>query len=335
VPAHELLVLVALEHRADLGLDDVGQVEVGQAGGLLDRLDDREVRDALPVGQAPTPQELRPVADAGHELADQPGLADAGGPEHGEEVARRVRIGRLEGLEELSELALAADHRRVQAAGDRPDHLAHAEQAEGADGLRLALRLERRGLLGLDRIADQAVGRLADQDLAGSRALLEPGRDVDGVAGNERGVGRGAAGHDLAGVHADPHLDRDAAVAFELLVQRGELLAHVRRGADRPQGVVFVQLRDAEYGHHRVPDVLLDRAAVALDRRAHRLEVAGLHVAEGLGVQPLAHRGRARDVAEDHRHGLAHLAPGQGGRLLESVPAVPAEPLPGRVRFAA
>ena len=58
VPADELLVLVPVEHRADLRLDDVGEVEVRQARGLLDRLDDREVRDALAVGQAPAAEHL-------------------------------------------------------------------------------------------------------------------------------------------------------------------------------------------------------------------------------------------------------------------------------------
>jgi len=51
VAARDLLVLVTFEHRADLGLDDLGQVEVGQVRRLLDRLDDRVVADALAVGR--------------------------------------------------------------------------------------------------------------------------------------------------------------------------------------------------------------------------------------------------------------------------------------------
>ena len=52
VPADLILMLLALEDRAHLRLDDLGQVEVGQAGRLLDRLDDRVVRDALAVREA-------------------------------------------------------------------------------------------------------------------------------------------------------------------------------------------------------------------------------------------------------------------------------------------
>jgi hypothetical protein len=42
--------------------------------------------------------------------------------------------------------------------------------------------------------------------------------------------------------------------------------------AGGPEGVVLVELRDAEDGHHGVADVLLDGAAVTLDGAAHRLE---------------------------------------------------------------
>ncbi len=151
---------------------------------------------------------------------------------------------------------------------------------------------------------------LAEKDLAGRRVLLEPGGDVDGVARHERLPGGRVAGHDLAGVHADPHLDRDATVALELLVQRGEPFAHVDRRARGPQRVVLVELRDPEHGHHRVADVLLDRPTVALDRPAHRVEVARLHVAERLRIESLAERRRAGDIAEDDRDRLADLAGG-------------------------
>ena len=86
-PADELLVLVALEHRADLRLDDLGQVEVGEPGGLLDRLDHRAVRDALAVGQAPSRSTVGAAVDDRQELLDQTGLPDARGPEDREELA--------------------------------------------------------------------------------------------------------------------------------------------------------------------------------------------------------------------------------------------------------
>ncbi len=88
--------------------------------------------------------------------------------------------------------------------------------------------------------------------------------------------------------------------------------------------------------HHRVSDELLDRAAVALQAPSRRLEVARHHAPEGLGVEPLAERRRARHVCEEHGHRLAHLA---GDGALEPDAAVAAEagavlvlPTAGRAR---
>ncbi len=57
----------------------------------------------------------------------------------------------------------------------------------------------------------------------------------------------------------------------------------------------------------RVADVLLDRSPVAPDRRTHRVEVARLDVAERFGVQTLAERRRAGDVAEHDGDGLSDV----------------------------
>ena len=48
-------------------------------------------------------------------------------------------------------------------------------------------------------------------------------------------------------------------------LERGELGPDRVGGADRPQGVVLVDDRDAEDRHDRVADELLDGAAVRLD----------------------------------------------------------------------
>jgi hypothetical protein len=70
--------------------------------------------------------------------------------------------------------------------------------------------------------------------------------------------------------------------------------------------------RHAEDGHDRVADELLHRAAVALDDRLRRLEVARHHVAQALRVDALAERRRAGDVAEEDGHDLPHLADRRG-----------------------
>jgi hypothetical protein len=51
--------------------------------------------------------------------------------------------------------------------------------------------------------------------------LLEASGHVDGIAGHERLRRGDIACHHLARVHADPHLDRDAAIALEFSVQGG------------------------------------------------------------------------------------------------------------------
>ena len=100
-----------------------------------------------------------------------------------------------------------------------------------------------------------------------------------------------------------------------------EGLSHLDRGANRSKGIVLVDRRDPEHRHHRVPDELLHGAPVTLQRRPHLGEVAGHDPAERLGVEALAHGRRARDVAEDHRHGLALLV--ASGRRARATPRTP------------
>ena len=252
VPADELLVLVPVEHRADLRLDDLGEVEVGQARGLLDRLDHREVRDALAVRQAPAAEHLGSVAGRRQELLDQSGLPHARGPEEREELTRVVAFRGVERLPQLRERPFAAHHRRVQATRNRGGDLADAGQAPRGYPLGLALQLEGLDRIGIDRVAQEPVRRLTQEHLARLRVLLQAGGgDVHGIARHERVPAAGIARDDLARVHADAHLDRHAAVALELLVQRRERVAHVRRGARRPERVVLVQHRDPEHRRHR------------------------------------------------------------------------------------
>ena len=85
---------------------------------------------------------------------------------------------------------------------------------------------------------------------------------------------RVVAGDHLAGVDADPGGEPNAPATFELVVESGKRLPHLERGPDRAQGVVLVQHRDTEDGHHGVADVLLHHAAMALDHLAHLVEVA-------------------------------------------------------------
>lgn len=66
--------------------------------------------------------------------------------------------------------------------------------------------------------------------------------------------------------------------------------------------------REAEDGHHGVPDELLDRAAVSLQHPAHSLVPARHHAAERFRIELLAERRRLDQVAEEDGDNLAHGA---------------------------
>jgi hypothetical protein len=167
------------------------------------------------------------------------------------------------------------------------------EEPEGIDRSALALQGELHGL-DPDRVAHEPGGLRADEDLAGLGDLLEPSGHVHGVADDERVA---LARHDLARVHADPGLE----------AERGHGLHELGRGPHRPERVVLVGQGDAEDRHHGVADELLDRPAVPLEHLPGLLVVAAHRRPDGLWVEPLAHRGRPGQVAEEDGDGLSHL----------------------------
>ena len=158
--------------------------------------------------------------------------------------------------------------------------------------------------LGGDGVANEADGRVADEDLASRGRGLEPLRDDDGVAGCERVTLTRVPGEDLARVDAGADADPDPERRLELVVQARELAAELDGCAHRAQRVVLVHDRDPEDGEHGVADELLDRAAVALQHRLRRLVIARPDAPERLRVELLAERRRVRDVAEDERDRL-------------------------------
>ena len=117
-------------------------------------------------------------------------------------------------------------------------------------------------------------------------------------------VGRG---QDLPGVHAGPDLHLDSEALSELVVHSFEPSLHAQRGSKGSGGIVLVRDRDAEHGHDRVPDELLDSPALGLDLLAHRGEVGAHYILETFGVQALAECGRTGDVREQDRDQAALL----------------------------
>ena len=83
--------------------------------------------------------------------------------------------------------------------------------------------------------------------------------------------GPGRSDH-LAGVHADPNLDRDV-VPIEVDIELSEPRPHLERGVERACGVVLPHGWDAKDRHDGVTDVLLHGAAPRLDDCRHASEI--------------------------------------------------------------
>jgi hypothetical protein len=246
------------------------------------------------------------VAEPALELAQHARLADAGLAEQRYEVGRALALHPVEDGLERGELLGPAEERRLACRLDTSDGVLrrHCHRLPGSHRRRLALQLERLELLVVDGLARRPHGPLADGDASGPGGALEPGRDVDGVAGDRVVAADGTRQH-LAGVHADPQVEVDA--RGERLVDLPHRVLHAEPGADRPLGVVLVRHRRAEDRHDVVADVLVDGPAVALDLLAEPHERSvdeRLHV---LGVHPLGDRGVAGQVGEQDGHLAALL----------------------------
>ena len=138
---------------------------------------------------------------------------------------------------------------------------------------------------------------VAEQDLARSGSLLEPGGDVDRVTRDER----------VALARDDrPRVDPDPRVQPQLLHD----VAQLHRRARRPQRVVLGRDGDPEHGHHGVADELLYPAAVPLEHPSCGVVVPVHQRSQRLRIRPLSHRRRPGQVAEQHRHDLPHLPAG-------------------------
>ncbi len=244
------------------------------------------------------------LAQRRDELGGEARLADARVAEDRDDAAGPLQHDLVDGRAKARELDDTADERRVDPPRDTGGAGKHVVEPPRRDRLRLPFELERRDRLGDDRVAHEPDRRVADEDLPSSRSGFEPLRDVDCVAGRERLALLRVAGDHLAGVDARAHLDPDAVRGVEPVVQAGERLAELDRGANGAQRVVLVHDRDPESGHDRVADELLDRAAVAFQHLAGGLVVARPDTPKRLGIEAFPQRRRICDVTEDERDGL-------------------------------
>ena len=98
----------------------------------------------------------------------------------------------------------------------------------------------------------------------------------------------------------------------QLFVQPVQRLPQLGGSPDRTERIVLPDPGNAEHGHDRVSDEFLDRPAVPLDHRAHRLVVASEHGLEPLRVEQLAELGGPDDVGEQDRHAPSVAGTGVG-----------------------
>ena len=165
------------------------------------------------------------------------------------------------------QLALAADERRRRDGGASPAPRIDPQQPEQPrTGARLALQRKRLERLDLDRVADQPQRLLAEQDLSGRAACSRRAATFTASP-----IARFSPSPTSTRPVLTPVRNRSATPTSSR--DRRQPLTDLRRRPHRPQRVVLVHARDPEHRHHRIADELLDRPAVALDRRADLSEV--------------------------------------------------------------
>ena len=180
-----------------LRLDGIGEGGVGGIG----------------VGQASAPAPVHDLRQPFHvllELGDEPGLADAGRPDHGHQRGPAVGLDPMEGLLQDGQLLVAADEAGLHAQA-RPLAAGPGLDAKGAPRrhrLGLALELERLDRSVLDDVLGAGVDAGPHHDLAGLGRRLQAGGGVHRVAGQHpvpRSGGALDVDQHLAGLDPDAH----------------------------------------------------------------------------------------------------------------------------------
>ena len=233
------------------------------AGTHADHLGECPERDALAVGEAAAAVPPDAFLDAVHvleELPPEPRLADPGDAGHGDELRAPLVDRGVEELLDETKLAVPPDEGRLEAR--RLERAAaargHAERAPECDllGLTLEVVLSGRGVR--DGGLRRSLGRLTDEDGAGSAA------DWIRAAVLTRSPATIPCPSAPSVTAASPV--RTPARACRRGVELGNRREKVERGTDCALRVVLRRRRRAPDGHDGIADELLDCAAVALDR---------------------------------------------------------------------
>ena len=265
------------EYRNDLALDTLGRVLLVNARRQLDHFDRWPERDPFAVGWASPEQDCCIGPDFFEQLGDEARLSDARGAEDREQDAGALGNGSFVSMHQQLELTCPSHHGRAGPAGMGRGAGRHSKEAVSVEVRGLPFDGERTDRFDLDGVPDEAAGLLGDQDLPRGGAPLQALGHVHGVPRDERLPAGWISGDHLAASDAHPDPEAQAELPLEVLVELGKLLAHLDGGADCSQSVVLVHMRNAEYRHDGVADEFLDGAAVALEHRAHLVEVASHH----------------------------------------------------------
>ena len=302
--------LERLDLQLDLGRYQVGRLAGRDPAGIAHQLEQRQVRNRGPVGQAAALHHGRAWLGHPAELPGQPGLAQARVTSQAHHLALAADR-QVQRPAQLSEFTVAAGERAQLVAGadpgrpgTQPDYLERLDRS--------LLDLDRGYLLHLEVAADRLGRPLAQQHRTRLRGRLQPGGQHGGVA--ERGVVHPEAIADRAHYH-------QAAVNPDPDLHLGPADDADRR-QHRTAGMILVRDRCPEQRHEPVAEELVDGSGVAVHLGQRVLEEAVDDLVKILRPQLPGQVAGAHDVAEQHGDLLA-LAPGgtrDGQDLLADMP---------------
>ena len=292
---------------------ELDRIVEGDAELAADDLAERPVRDPVPGREAPSTDDAK-VGPRLHgvagELPNEPALTDARRAEHHDESKRPGFDSVVERLGQAPSLALPTDDRRLQASRRGFGLEARPEDGPRLDRLGLASKLEIPRVAEAIQIRHGSVGSITHEDGRRLGSLFEPRRDVHGIADDDHlAFGTANRSHDVARIDPDPDLEGHAEALMKIDVQTLESRDHLQGRPDGAARVILVGHRDAEDGHDRVADVLLDRPAPAVDDAGHRREVGPEKRLQALGVEALSQVRRADQIREEDRDELALVRP--------------------------
>jgi hypothetical protein len=311
--------VVVLEQAPDTLLDlpprDLRAVGVGDLEPLREEVAQQSVGLASRLRVGPAAEQLEPLGPRLGpvlEFVEKPALPHPGVGDDSYRDQGAFAAHAKEGLLQLRELGVAADHSRLDALDAASGHAEGARLREEHevrdDGLVHALHDQRLLRFDGEHAAHVAISVVADAQAARRSRLLHARRDIHCLPANALPGVDSAAEQHAAGVDAHAHVEAIvpmlAAHELALLPSCGE---ERQAGADRALGIVLPRFDGPEHGQHAVAGVIQHLAAVLRDDGGELRECAVHHRARRLRIELLRERRGADDVEEQDRRLLEDL----------------------------